>query len=257
MKTSHILSASALALALAGCGGGSDSADNGGGNGGGGNGGGNNNGGGGSTTLPTSLLQGLWQSPAGASPVISAIVLPDGKMWAVATAEGQVRVLKAGLSGQTAGFTGRGKSYLLGTSTVTDGSVAASVVEKSSLTGSVTPDGGAAEPFSLAYQARYETAATLSQFAGAWRDVQGPGAQNWNITTGGALTGTRTTGCTYAGQLSERPERKAVVDVTMTEDCGGTRVRLHGVATLNTANGISMVLATESESAAVALTLSR
>ena len=34
-------------------------------------------------------------------------------------------------------------------------------------------------------------------------------------------------------------------------------VRLHGVATLNTANGISMVLATESESAAVALTLSR
>lgn len=252
MKTPYLLSASVLALALAGCGGGgSDSADNGGGNGGG------NNNGGGSTTLPTSQLQGLWQSPAGTSPAISAIVLPDGKMWAVATADGKVRVLKAGLNGQTANFTGRGKSYLLGTSTVTDGGITATVVEKSSLTGTITPDGGAGEPFSLAYQARYDTAATLSQFAGAWRDVQGPGAQNWNITTGGALTGTRTTGCTYAGQLSERPERKAVVDVTMTEDCSGTRVRLYGVATLNTANGISMVLTTESESAAVALTLSR
>ena len=255
MKTKHILTLSVLALALAGCGGGSDSDGNSSGNGAG-NGNGNNNGGG-TTVLPTTALQGLWQSPAGASPAISAIVLPDGQLWAVVAEGSAIRVLRAGLAGQTSNYSGSGKSYLLGTSTVTSGNVTASVVEKSSLTGAITPNGGASEPFSLAYQARYDTAATLAQFAGAWRDVQGPGAQNWNIAANGALTGTRTTGCTYVGQLTERAERKAVVDVNMTEDCAGNRVRLLGVATLNTNNGISMVVTTENESAAVALTLSR
>lgn len=255
MKTKHILTLSVLALALAGCGGGSESTgdDNGAGNGAGN---GNNNGGG-TTVLPTTTLQGLWQSPAGASPAISAIVLPDGQLWAVVAEGSTIRVLRAGLAGQASNYSGSGKSYLLGTSTVTSGSVTASVVEKSSLTGAITPNGDASEPFSLAYQARYDTAATLAQFAGAWRDVQGPGAQNWNIAANGALTGTRTTGCTYVGQLTERAERKAVVDVSMTEDCAGNRVRLLGVATLNTTSGISMVVATENESAAVALTLSR
>src|SRR3990167_1546244 len=216
MKTKHILPLSILALALAGCGGGSDGNSSGSGAGNG------NNNGGGTTVQPTTTLQGLWQSPAGASPSVSAIVLPDGQLWAVVAEGSAIRVLRADLAGQTSNYSGSGKSYFLGTSTVTNG-----------------------------------TAATLAQFTGPWRDVRGPGAQNWNIAANGALTGTRTTGCTYVGQLTERAERKAVVDVNMTEDCAGNRVRLLGVATLNTTNGISMVVTTENESAAVALTLLR
>ena len=45
----------------------------------------------------------------------------------------------------------------------------------------------------------------------------------------GALSGTRTTGCTYSGQLSTRTEQKAVLDATVAENCAGTVVQLGGV----------------------------
>lgn len=252
MKTQYFLTLTVLTLALAGCG-----------SGGGGNEEAANPANPGTPdqpsnpALPTSALQGLWQSAAGASPAMSAIGMPDGQLWSVVTGPEAVHVLQANLTGQTSSYAGKGTIYLLGSDAVTSGNVTASVVEKSTLTGAVTQDDGSSTPFSLAYQARYDTPATLAAFAGGWRDVQGPGAQKWNIDSNGALTGTRTTGCTYAGQLSERAERKAVIDVTMTENCAGTRVRLQGIATLNTSDGISMVVITEDRTAAVALNLSR
>ena len=80
----------------------------------------------------------------------------------------------------------------------------------------------------------------------------------WNIDGQGGITGVRTTGCTYTGQLALRPERKAVVDATVQEDCAGVRTPLDGVATLQSESGrMSMVLTTADEAQAVVLGLAR
>ena len=89
----------------------------------------------------------------------------------------------AGLAGQTSNYSGSGKSFTLkAPSTVTSGNVTASVVEKSSPIGAITPERRRKRVFSLAYQARYDTAATFGSSSLAHgATMQGPGAQNWNI----------------------------------------------------------------------------
>ena len=263
MKTRQLLTYSILALFLAACG----SSDHGGDTPGGGNTGGETPGSGGTgggNNPPGAALQGIWQSAVGASIGASAIVLPDGKVWAVLTEGSSTLAVVATLAAHTTGLIGDGKAYLLGAKDANGNPVVDAIrltangVEKSSLTGTIATNATPSEPFSLAYQPRYDTTATLGSFAGTWRDVQGPGVQNWTISPNGALAyGTRTTGCTYVGQLSERAERKAVVDVAVTEDCAGQQTQLQGVATLNGATALSMLLTTADEKAAVALSMTR
>ncbi|MGE5332507.1 MAG: hypothetical protein ACM3Q3_12165, partial [Nitrospirota bacterium] len=94
--------------------------------------------------------------------------------------------------------------------------------------------------------------------AGAWGATMGAGTLHWSIDADGHISGTRTTGCTYTGQLSLRTERKAVVDALVLEDCAGARTQLSGVATLNPDTGrLSMVLTTADDSQAVLLALGR
>lgn len=242
MKTLHILSPLAMALLVAACSGspGSEPVPV-------------------APTVPklsTTSLQGIWRSPAGAASTMSAVVLPDGKLWALISNANGVRVLKGGFEVQANSFAASGKSFLLGTTTSAAVTLTASVVEKSSLTGTISTAG--AEPFSLAFQPRYETPATLGDFAGTWNATLGPGNVNWTISATGALTGTRTTGCTYSGQLSLRGEAKAVVDVTVTENCASTLTHLAGVGTkTEDKSGVSMLLANDDNSAAVALSLSK
>ena len=98
----------------------------------------------------------------------------------------------------------------------------------------------------------------LAGFAGAWSATLGPGMVRWNIDDQGRISGTRTTGCTYTGQLALRPERKAVVDALVQEDCAGVRIPLEGVATINPdSRSLSMVMTTPDEAQAVVLGLAR
>ena len=220
----------------------------------------------GPTPAPTptlAALQGLWQSTAGDAVSTSAIVLPDGNLWAVQVhgtgASTTTRVLKARLTVQGSGYSATGKSYTLGGSTSAPATVAvaASGVEKTSLNVRTGVDAGA-ETLTLAWQARYDTPASLAGFAGAWSATLGPGMVRWNIDDQGRISGTRTTGCTYTGQLALRPERKAVVDALVQEDCAGVRIPLEGVATINPDSGrMSMVLTTPDEAQAVVLGLAR
>jgi len=215
---------------------------------------------------PTPTLtaaQGIWQSAAGGATSTSAIVLPDGGLWAVQIsgtgASATTRVLKATLTVQGRGYSATGKSYTLGGSTSAPATVpvAASVVEKSSLNVRTGTDAGG-ETLALAWQARYDTSASLAGFAGAWSATLGPGTVRWSIDEQGRITGTRTTGCTYTGQLALRPERKAVLDALVQEDCAGTRTQLGGVATLNPDSGrMSMVMTTADDTQAVVLGLAR
>lgn len=209
----------------------------------------------------TAALQGIWQSPAGAASTLSAVVLPDGALWTVVTNGGVTRLVKASLSAQPPGFAGAGKSYTLGGSAATNNvsaAVTASVVERSSLSGLLTVAGGQPEAFALAYQSRYDTPAVLAEFAGAWQATLGAGVVNWTLGSTGALTGTRTTGCTYTGQLSVRAEPKAVLTAAVTENCAGTVVQLDGVALFNADKSrITMLLATADGATGVALNLGR
>lgn len=208
------------------------------------------------TEQTTAALQGLWQSPAGAASTVSAIALPDGQLWAITTNAGVTRLLKASLSSKTLGFGGNGKSYSLGSSTSAVGmAVSVSVVEKSSLSGSFTAS-SQPEAFALEYQSRYDTPAVLGEFAGNWQAPLGPGVVHWTIASTGALAGTRTTGCTYSGQLSLRAEHMAVLDAAVSENCAGSVVPLAGVAVLSSDKSrLTMMLTTVDEATGVALSL--
>lgn len=243
MTTSQTFLGSVLALTLVACGG-SPASD--------------------STPAPTpnptpivsvSAAQGIWRSAAGAASTLSAVVLPDGKLWAMVSNASSIRLLKAAVAVQNNSLVGTGKSFTLGTSTSSALSLSISAMEKSSLNGAFGSN-GMSEPYSLAYQARYETPASLAEFAGTWQATLGPGTVNWTVTPAGALTGTRTTGCSYTGQFKVRAEQKAVLDVAITETCAGAVTQLSGVA-LKTEDkqAISLLMTNADESAAVAVTL--
>lgn len=255
-KTLKNCAAMALTLALAACGGG-------------GGGGGDGGGVGGSPPPPSppapppppaltvSSLQGLWQGTLGATTEASAVVLPDGQAWLVLNEDSGVRLVKATLGVVGSSFSGSGTSYLLGAGTATSVTIGANAVTAgSSLAGTLVS--GASQSYTLAYQARYDAAATLADYAGDWQGTLGPGTVNWSVSSGGVLSGTRTTGCTYTGVVSLRAEAKAVVDVSLTEDCAGALTSLAGVATLNAdKTRASLALTTGDASAAVLLALTR
>jgi len=206
-------------------------------------------------------LQGIWQSPSGAAATSFTIVLPDGQLWSVISstsgATTTTPMVKASLSAQTSSFAGSGKSYTLGTSTVDTVSATATVVKKNSLSGTMTGN-GQSEPFALAYQARYDTAAVLADFVGSWSATLGPGVVNWTVGSTGALTGTRTTGCTYTGQISLRAENKAVVNVAIAETCVGSVTQLTGVGALSSGKTLlGLVMTTAGEDSGVAVSLVR
>ena len=222
-------------------------------------------GGGGDTPDPVSpspspspsnvTAQGLWQSSEGAATTISTLVTDNGQVWSVLSNAGITRLVKTNLAASSTGFTSAGKAFVLGTTTVDAVTLNAAAVAKSSLKGNISST-TQTEPFSLAYQTRYETRATLIDFAGVtWSATLGSGTVNWSISSSGVITGTRTTGCTYVGQISLRAETKAVADVVVTESCPAV-TQLTGVAVKTTDNtGITIMLTTTENTQAVLLGL--
>lgn len=231
--------------------------------------------------VPTPTLsqtQGIWQSTAGAAgaaTTVSALVLPDGQLWAVlangtgASASASTQVLKATLAVQGSGYSATGKRFALdgGASAVTSVPVGVSVKEKDTLSLQLGA-GTTAETKTLVWQPRYETPVQLSELAGNWSATLGAGTVRWAVDGQGGITGTRTTGCTYSGQFGLRPERKAVVEVQVQEDCDGVRVQFSGVGTLQpvvaTSTGtaavpgrLNLVLTTADEKQAVLLGMQR
>ena len=71
-----------------------------------------------------------------------------------------------------------------------------------------TGSGAEAQELALAWRARYDTSASLAGLAGAWGATISAGTLRWSIDADGHISGTRTTGCTYTGQLSLRAERR-------------------------------------------------
>ncbi len=221
-----------------------------------------------SSTAPAiDTLQGIWQSPPNAAnaatttttTTTSVIVLPNGQLWAVLADASSTRLIKASLVSQGSAFGGTGKSYTLGTSSFSTTTITASAVAKTSLSASISTasaSGTQLDTASLTYQSRYDTAAVLADFAGNWQATLGSGTTHWTITSSGTISGSRTTGCTYSGQIRLRAEAKAVTDAAVTETCAGTLIQLHGVATLRADKArISMALSTADEASGLLLGL--
>ena len=213
-------------------------------------------GGGSSTSTPLSNIsaQGIWQSGAGAATVTSTVVTDNGQVWSVLTNAGTTRLVKASLAASGTGFTGSGKAFVLGATTAESVTLTATAVAKSSLSGSISST-TQTEPYSLAYQSRYDTPVTLANFAGTWSATLGPGTVNWTISSAGVISGTRTTGCTYTGQVSLRTEARAVADAVITESCPAV-TQLSGVAVKTSDNtGITLLLTTTGDAQAVVIGL--
>jgi hypothetical protein len=246
-KSTHLLATCAVALALAACGGGGDDTPP-------------------APVAPsTTALQGLWQSTATGSVTSAAMVLPDGRMWLVTTdttnSPASTRLVKARLVG-TAGsaiFSGTGTRHFVDRdSALPIGvTVSANVVEKATLNGGISGI-TVSEGYNLAYLSRYDTPAVLADHAGTWTATLGPGVVTWAVNASGALSGTRTTGCTYTGQISLRPEQKALVEVAIAENCAGSLTTLSGVGALSADKGrLSLFLTSAGEASAAVISLAR
>jgi hypothetical protein len=178
---------------------------------------------------------------------MSAIVLPNGTAWALMSSP--TRLFKGTLTMAASSITGSGTLYTLGTTTVpsTVSLTGGSLPTTTTFSGNI-----ASEAYSLTYQTRYATAATLAGFAGTWTGnlAAGTVSLTWTLSSLGALTGTSSTGCTYSGTGTEsvslrlRPEAKAVVDAVVTETCSGVVKQLSGVAVLSGTTGLVMLLTT-------------
>jgi hypothetical protein len=49
------------------------------------------------------------------------------------------------------------------------------------------------------------------------------------VSAEGAISGTRSDGCSYQGSVALRPEAKAVVDIEVEETCASTTVDFRGI----------------------------
>ena len=125
-------------------------------------------------TLVTADMQGIWETSS-AGLKTSAVVLPDGQTWLVRSqASGDIDLAVAKLEPSSSGFVGSGKRYLLGTATAYTIELNASVAAKSTLSLSMTT-GGVTDTHAMIYQSRYDSPATLADYAGDWSGKSGPG----------------------------------------------------------------------------------
>jgi hypothetical protein len=142
-------------------------------------------------------------------------------------------------------FSVSGRSYNLTTGVVSSAGLSGILVPKASLSVAATSNSPA---YTLAYNKAYETPAKLADAAGRWSATRGAGAVqlSFDISASGALTGSSSTACTYAGTLTPHASAIAVFNLSLTEACLGTPAQTYsGIATANAAtNGLSMAFTT-------------
>lgn len=218
--------------------------------------GGGGGGDGASASGPSAQVQGRWITAAGSVPAHTAIGLPaanaSAPIWVLANDASRLMKLSAQDSGALTG-----KAYALGQSmaaTAVNGQWSTSASKTMTLTG--LPSGTLA----LAQTDAFTSAAVQADAAGAWKATVGSNAQSvsWTVAASGAVSGSSTTGCTYAGTLAAMTNASAYT-ASVKETCSdGISNQFNGIATLNSAkNALSMVATNADESAGVALFFSK
>lgn len=184
----------------------------------------------GTTGLDTATLQGRWETPAAATPAYTAIVVPGTSNVATAwlLAEDASRLAKLGLNSALAVS---GKTYPLDGSAVADvsGNFAASL---DTGTGSVTLTNVLAGAILLNRSSTLAGIAAHADAAGTWKATAGTVVANWALSDTGVISGSSTTGCTYAGN-TQTPTSISLYTLSFTETCAGAATDFNGIATLN------------------------
>lgn len=198
----------------------------------------------GAVVSSTGNLQGIWTSGLVGGVAASAVVLANGNAWVVVN-QSPIQMYSVALQGTGSAYSGSGRQYISGSGAVP--AVAAFAVNsaavKTTLSGTITPAGQAAQAFSFSYAARYETPALLTDIAGTWGGSKSGGtvAVSWTINASGVLSGSSTSGCTYGGGVAVHsvPVAVGIFDLTLIETCGNLGVdvtkNFAGIVTLNTA----------------------
>lgn len=203
------------------------------------------------TSVPSP--KGFWTGTQGASS-LSAIVLANGDSWIISDDAGTINFARIQTTATGNSFGGTGTRYLLQSGTVEPVTASGTFVEKTTLSGSMSP---VSNSFILAYNTRYETIASLTDAAGSWLGSYGSSTLTLNVASTGSLSGNSTTGCKYSGTLMTRSSDPAVFDVNFIETCGvnaNPAVKaLSGIATINAAKTAISIATSTADKASGAL----
>jgi len=181
-------------------------------------------------------LKGRWVTAVGAAPAFTAIVVPEGgNAGAWVLANDASRLIRLVLRSDN---TAAGKSYVLNPAGTASTDVSGSfTTDLAASPKGLTINGIPATTLALTQSAPLATGAVQGDIAGTWTATLGGGAQTtqWTVTGSGSMTGTSTTGCTYAG-IVVAMVNTAAYNVSFTETCPvGVPAAFSGIATVNAA----------------------
>jgi hypothetical protein len=199
-------------------------------------------GGGPSAPPPPTSIQGFWAARVDATLSASAVILDNNDAWLVfqstdanGTPTAITGMARAVMAVTGSNYTGTGSNYDLTANPPAAITLTGTATAKTSLAGSYTIAGAAPKNVTLAYNAAYETPASLADATGHWTGTFGGGANGLNLDVAGtgSITGSSTAGCTYTGTLVPHAAN-AVFDLLLAENCFGTIVNLQGISTIST-----------------------
>lgn len=215
-----------------------------------------------SPTLSPAQLQGRWQTASAVTPARTAIVLPGAasstELWLLASdlsSLSRLQVSTSGTdvisaSGQTYSWTATATNTNTTTATTSNASNASNPGQSATYSGTANLSNNTlslnAGALLLTRSDVFTAPTNLADVQGDWRASVGSKVVtvSLNLTTGGTLSGTSSTGCTYSGTLAARSDASAY-NASVTETCSGTSVSFGGIATYRAAQA----------SAAAALTM--
>jgi hypothetical protein len=163
------------------------------------------------TTPPTATLaEGLWKGTTSTGRTIGGLVLDDGSYWFLYTVIGNPTVAAGlvqgnGISNLGSFTSSNTKDFNLEGRGILDATIASNYVQKDTLSGTITYQGGGTTSFGSSYDADYELAPNMNLVAGAYSAlISSNQTVTVTVTSAGTLSGNSTDGCTFTGSFAPR-----------------------------------------------------
>jgi len=186
-------------------------------------GGGYSGGGGGGSTNYAGQAQGVYSGTTSSGSTFESIVLPNDKIYAIyGTVSGNVLTLDGMVAGQgTSGndtFTASTVTDFLYTGAVNTGTLTATDVPGSSITGTLTENGTPITFNGTASSSfNYNTPASVSDITGTWTGTLLDGSPTTvTINSNGSLSGSDSSGCSFTGTVTADSSNKNFFDISVT-----------------------------------------
>ena len=199
-------------------------------------------GGSGSSTAATATdAQGLYVGSSSSGFRLDFIVLETGEFYNIFSSGGLAYGIDYGTeSGTNNSFGGSFTEFYIPTNTTFAGTLAGTLVPKTSISGTTLFANGNSGTFTGSYNSTYETPATAAAITGTYTGSYYTGAPvTMVVSSSGAVTGT-STNCTFTGTAVPRPTGKYVYNVNLifsgTQCAPGTGVA-SGIGVLGTVSG--------------------